>query len=164
MFDVEIKIIDKELYADDGLTDTLPKYHSAGACAIDLRASETRSLAAGECYNMKAGLAIFTGDFSGPQMSHPSRTAVAALIIPRGGLGTKGLVVGNLVGLIDEDYQGEIQMALWNRSDKMILVERFDRVAQMMFTLALKPDFRVVEEFSRSTERGEGRHGSTGTK
>lgn len=168
MRDVEIKIIDKELYSElsSDPSRMLPAFQSAGACAVDLRSSETRSFVSGECYQMKAGLAIYTGGYlrapeAGSEHSNPAST-VATIIIPRSGMGSKGLVIGNLVGLIDEDYQGELQLSVWNRSANTISVKRGERIAQMLFFLALRPSFRVVEEFSRSTARGEGGHGSTG--
>ena len=97
---------------------------------------------------------------------HMADPGMAALIVPRSGLGHKrGLVVGNLVGVIDADYIGPIMVSLWNRASpgtEAIVIEPGDRVAQMLFVPVLRPNFSVVEAFSRSTARGAGGFGSTG--
>ncbi len=136
----------------------LPRYQSEMAAAIDLHAclNETLSLPPGAPAQLiPAGLAVHMAD---PHM--------AALIVPRSGLGhKKGLVVGNLVGVIDADYLGPIMVSAWNRnppgSDPLVITPG-ERIAQMLFVPILRPDFRVVEAFSRSTSRGEGGFGSTG--
>lgn len=160
--EIEIKILDGALYNNAVEGADLPQYHTAGACAIDLRATEDATIPAGATVKMGSGLAIWTQPFLDVGALQRDHSAVAAVVIPRSGLGTKGLVLGNLVGLIDEDYQGEVSLTLWNRSFAPMEVKRGDRVAQMMFILAIKPEFRVVEEFSESTARGEQGHGSTG--
>lgn len=171
MLEIEMKVLDKPLYDPESypnvaMEDAMPHYHTNGACAVDLRASETITIPAHGVAKMGSGIAIWTAPFldgEGSEM-RDGHAAVASLIIPRSGSGSKGLVIGNLVGLIDEDYQGEIHMTLWNRTDDPITVTRGDRVAQMMFILAIKPNFHIVDEFSQSTARGEGGHGSTGAR
>jgi dUTP pyrophosphatase len=153
MNDIEVVILDARLHAWG-----LPRYQSEMAAAIDLHAclNETLSLPPGAPAQLiPAGLAVHMAD---PHM--------AALIVPRSGLGhKKGLVVGNLVGVIDADYLGPIMVSAWNRnppgSDPLVITPG-ERIAQMLFVPILRPDFRVVEAFSRSTSRGEGGFGSTG--
>jgi dUTP pyrophosphatase len=136
----------------------LPRYQSEMAAAIDLHAciDDAVTLLPGTPAQLiPAGFALHMAD---PHM--------AAIIVPRSGLGhKKGLVVGNLVGVIDADYTGPIMVSVWNRSaagSEPVLIQPGDRIAQMMFVPVLRPGFGVVEAFSRSTARGEGGFGSTG--
>jgi dUTP pyrophosphatase len=152
MSDIEVVILDLRLHEWG-----LPRYQSEMAAAIDLHAcvDEVISLEAGEPARLiPAGIAVHMGD------AH-----MAALIVPRSGLGHRGLVVGNLVGVIDADYLGQIMVSAWNRNaagSAPISIAPGERIAQMIFVPILRPGFRVVEAFSRSTARGEGGFGSTG--
>jgi dUTP pyrophosphatase len=153
MNDIEVVVLDARLHAWG-----LPRYQSEMAAAIDLHAclDETLSLPPGAPAQLiPAGLAVHMAD---PHM--------AALIVPRSGLGhKKGLVVGNLVGVIDADYLGPIMVSAWNRNppgSDPLMIAPGERIAQMLFVPILRPGFRVVEAFSRSTSRGEGGFGSTG--
>lgn len=139
----------------------IPEYATEGSAAVDLRVfSEYSSsigfqLEPGQCTKlMSTGIAIHIGN--------PN---IAAIIIPRSGLGSKfGIVLGNGTGLIDSDYQGEIKIAVYNRSQKVQFVKAGDRVAQMFFVPIVRPSrFKVVDEFSSESERGEGGFGHTGT-
>ena len=150
---MEIKILDPRLLTEE----FYPKYATDGAAAIDLRACITNKF---RFYDkdrttFKSGIAI---DLQSPDY--------AAFIIPRSGLGRKGLTITNGTGLIDSDYQGEIQINLeFNaapESHDFLVIEPMERVAQMIILPVLRPTFKLVEEFSRVTERGEGGHGSTG--
>ena len=136
----------------------LPRYHSDMAAGIDLHACTQAPLhlapgAAAEL--VPAGIAL-----------HMADSGMAALIVPRSGLGHRqGLVVGNLVGVIDADYTGPIMVSAWNRSapgTPAIVVQPGDRIAQMIFVPILRPAFTVVDAFSRATSRGAGGFGSTG--
>jgi dUTP pyrophosphatase len=151
--DFALKILDQRL-----LTWGLPAYQSDMAAGIDLHAclESPVALAPGSpALLVSSGFAIHIGD-----------PHVAALIVPRSGLGHKqGLVVGNLVGVIDADYMGPVMVSLWNRSapgSAPITIAPGDRVAQMLFVPVLRPRFSVIEEFSSVTTRGVGGFGSTG--
>lgn len=128
------------------------RYETPGAAAIDLRyhGMEKFSLYPGELRTVGTGL----------KMTLPPSTC--ALIIPRSGSGRKGLVLGNGVGLIDMDYRGEIMLTLLNRSTYPIDIIPGERVAQMIFTVVIRPTFEYVSEFTSVTERGENGFGSTG--
>lgn len=144
---------------DDRLRDWgLPRYHSAAAAAIDLHACLDGPLhlpPQSPAALIPAGIAL-----------HMNLAGMAALIVPRSGLGHKhGLVVGNLVGVIDADYTGPILVSAWNRNaagTAPIAIQPGDRIAQMIFVPILRPEFVVVDTFSQSTARGEGGFGSTG--
>ena len=148
---VDFKILDNEL----GDKIPLPKFSTAGSAALDLRTNirEKKVLQSDETY-------LFTTGFS----IHIKDSKYAALILPRSGLGHKhGIVLGNLVGLIDSDYQGEIMVSLWNRSKEPFEILPGDRIAQMMFFAITSPTFKLVSEFDYS-ERGSKGFGSSGTK
>jgi dUTP pyrophosphatase len=133
----------------------LPEYGTAHSAGLDLRAmiDQPIELAPGEAQLVPTGLAIHIGD--------PS---LCAVILPRSGLGHKqGLVMGNLVGLIDADYQGPLMVSLWNRGRFAITITPGDRVAQLVFLPVVRAVFRQVDEFERS-ERGEGGFGHTGVR
>jgi dUTP pyrophosphatase len=139
---------------DARLRDQLPHYASAGAAGLDLRAAidAPLALAAGEAQLIPTGLAIHVGD-----------AGYAALIVPRSGLGHKhGIVLGNLVGLIDSDYQGQLMVSAWNRSQASYLIQPLERIAQLVVVPVMQVELNIVEEFSASA-RGAGGFGSTGT-
>jgi dUTP pyrophosphatase len=153
MNEIEVVVLDPRLH-DWGL----PRYQSDMAAGIDLHAciDDTVTLPPGAPARLiPAGIAV-----------HMADAHMAALIVPRSGLGhKKGLVVGNLVGVIDADYLGPIMISAWNRSapgSAPIVIAPGERIAQMLFVPILRPGFRVVEAFSCSTARGEGGFGSTG--
>ncbi len=150
---IAVKILDDRLQAWG-----LPTYQSDMAAGIDLHAciDAPLSLAAqSPAQLISAGIALHIGDVS-----------VAALIVPRSGLGHRhGLVVGNLVGVIDADYTGPIMVSAWNRSaagSAPVVINPGDRIAQMLFVPVLRPVFEVVDDFATVTARGAGGFGSTG--
>ena len=148
---IEFKRLDPRL----GVEFPLPAYATALSAGMDLRAmlDQAIELAPGEAQLVPTGLAIHIGD-----------PALCAVILPRSGLGHKqGLVMGNLVGLIDADYQGPLMVSLWNRGRFPITITPGDRVAQLVFLPVARAVFREVEEFERS-ERGEGGFGHTGVR
>ncbi|MFU8616663.1 dUTP diphosphatase [Neisseria sp. LACPHL-SPEC-2024-00856] len=145
--EVEMKVLDERM------ADFIPAYATAGSAGLDLRAclDEEVVLQPGETLLVPTGLAIYLAD--------PS---YAAVLLPRSGLGHKhGIVLGNLVGLIDSDYQGELKVSLWNRSSEPFTVKPFERIAQMVIVPIVQAHFKRVEEFVGSS-RGEGGFGSTG--
>lgn len=132
---------------------TLPAYATDGSAALDLRAfmGEPLVLAAGQVALIKTGFAMHIAD------AH-----LAAMILPRSGLGHKhGIVLGNLVGLIDSDYQGELMVSCWNRSDTDFTINPGDRIAQLVFVPIVRVGFEEVTEFEES-DRGQGGFGHTG--
>ncbi|WP_350552511.1 dUTP diphosphatase [Pseudoalteromonas sp. 120-MNA-CIBAN-0494] len=149
MRNIDLKIIDNRL----GTEFPLPKYATEGSAGIDLRACIEAELVLepGQVELIPSGFAV-----------HMKDNSLAATIIPRSGSGHKhGLVMGNLVGLIDSDYQGQIFISLWNRSAKTYTVEVGERIAQLVFVPIVQVGFNVVNEFD-ATERGEGGFGSSG--
>lgn len=131
----------------------MPAYASVGSAGLDLRAAidEPLTIESGKCELIRTGFALFLND--------PS---YAAMILPRSGLGHKhGIVLGNLVGLIDSDYQGELMISCWNRSDKPYTIEPMERIAQLVIVPVVQPAFEIVEDFQAS-ERGSGGFGSSG--
>ena len=146
---IDIKILDPRV----GKEFPLPAYATAGSAGLDLRAciDEPLVIAAGETRLIPTGLAIYIAD---PQL--------AAVILPRSGLGHKhGIVLGNLVGLIDSDYQGPLMVSVWNRSEQSFTIQPGDRMAQLVFVPVVQAEFNLVEEFT-TTERGEGGLGHSG--
>lgn len=146
---IQLKLLDPRL----GDTIELPNYATSGSAGLDLRAclDEDISIAAGETILIPTGLAIHIDD--------PS---FAAVLLPRSGLGHKhGIVLGNLVGLIDSDYQGQVFVSCWNRSQNAFDIAIGERIAQMVFVPVVQVGFEQVEEFS-SSERGSGGFGHTG--
>ena len=144
---IDIKIIDPRLQGN------LPAYATPGSAGLDLRAclSEPLLLAANAWQLVPTGIAIY--------LHHPG---YAALILPRSGLGHKhGIVLGNLVGLIDSDYQGQLMVSAWNRSDVPFMIEPMDRIAQLVIVPVVQAQFNVVADFAIS-QRGSGGYGSTG--
>jgi dUTP pyrophosphatase len=147
---IELKILDPRI----GDSIPLPQYTTDGSAGLDMRAciDESLSVAPGETVLVPTGIAIHVAD--------PS---LAAVLLPRSGLGHKhGLVLGNLVGLIDSDYQGQVFISCWNRSSKSYEVQPAERIAQMVFVPVEQVEFRVVDEFA-TTDRGAGGFGHTGT-
>lgn len=145
--EVEMKVLDERM------ADFIPTYATAGSAGLDLRAclDEEVVLQPGETFLVPTGLAIY--------LANP---AYAAVLLPRSGLGHKhGIVLGNLVGLIDSDYQGELKVSLWNRSSEPFTVKPFERIAQMVIVPIVQARFKRVEEVVGSS-RGEGGFGSTG--
>lgn len=131
----------------------LPEYATPGSAGLDLRAclDAPLILAAGQTVLIPTGIAI-----------HIKRPDLAALILPRSGLGHKhGIVLGNLVGLIDSDYQGELMISAWNRSDKDFTVSPMERIAQLLIVPVVQAQFQTVQEFDDSS-RGQNGFGSTG--
>ena len=144
---VDVRILDPRM------TDQLPAYATPGSAGLDLRAclDEPVTLAPNAWQLIGTGLAIHLAD-----------PAYAALILPRSGLGHKhGIVLGNLVGLIDSDYQGELRISAWNRSDATFVIQPMERLAQLVIVPVAQASFNVVADFAPS-QRGEGGYGSTG--
>ena len=146
---IELKILDKRL----GKDFPLPEYATDGSAGVDMRAclNETLVLEPGHTELIPTGMAIHIGD--------PS---LAAVLLPRSGLGHKhGVVLGNLVGLIDSDYQGQVFVSCWNRGGESFTIEPGDRIAQMVLVPVVQARFEIVEEFDPST-RGAGGFGHSG--
>ena len=144
---IDVKIIDPRLL------EKLPNYATPGSAGLDLRAclDAPLTLAANAWQLVPTGMAIY--------LHNPG---YAAMILPRSGLGHKhGIVLGNLVGLIDSDYQGQLMVSAWNRSDTAFTIEPMERIAQLVIVPVVQAEFRVVNEFIAS-QRGEGGYGSTG--
>jgi dUTP pyrophosphatase len=132
----------------------MPAYATAGSAGLDLRAclDEPLTLAPNAWQLVPTGMAM-----------HLKDPAYAALILPRSGLGHKhGIVLGNLVGLIDSDYQGPLMVSCWNRSQEAFTIQPMERIAQMVIVPVVQATFKVVKEFDAPSERGEGGYGSTG--
>lgn len=148
---IKLKILDSRI----GDEFPLPTYATQGSAGLDLRAclEETTYVKPGETLLIPTGISIYIAD--------PS---LAAVILPRSGLGHKhGIVLGNLVGLIDSDYQGPLMVSLWNRGNSEFKIEAGDRIAQLVFVPVVQASFELVDDFSES-ERGEGGFGHTGTQ
>jgi dUTP pyrophosphatase len=146
---IQIKAIDPRL----GKEFPLPDYATAGSAGMDLRAclEETLVLASHETQLIPTGFAMHMGD-----------SGLAAVILPRSGLGHKhGIVLGNLVGLIDSDYQGQVFVSCWNRSDQPFTIEPGDRIAQLVFLPVIRAQWELVDDFELS-QRGAGGFGHTG--
>jgi len=139
---------------DERLRSMLPNYATAGSAGLDLRAclDVALTLQPNAWQLVPTGMAI-----------HLKDPNYAALILPRSGLGHKhGIVLGNLVGLIDSDYQGQLMVSAWNRSDVAFTIEPMERIAQLVIVPVVQAQFNLVDEFEASTERGAGGYGSTG--
>ena len=146
---IQLKILDSRI----GQEFPLPKYATIGSAGLDLRAciESPLKLNSGESELIKTGMAIYIADKS-----------IAATILPRSGLGHKhGIVLGNLVGLIDSDYQGPLMVSIWNRSEESYTINPGDRIAQLVFLPVVQVGLDVVDEFAASA-RGEGGFGSSG--
>lgn len=149
MKQIELKILDPRI----GTTWPLPDYATPGSAGMDLRAciDHEITLAPGETQLLTTGIAIHINDAS-----------LAATILPRSGLGHKhGIVLGNLVGLIDSDYQGQLMVSCWNRGQSEFTITPGERIAQLVFVPVVQAQFEIVNEFA-SSERGEGGFGHSG--
>ena len=145
---LDVKVMDERLHS------MLPNYATAGSAGLDLRAclDAPLTLQPNAWQLVPTGMAI-----------HLKDPNYAALILPRSGLGHKhGIVLGNLVGLIDSDYQGQLMVSAWNRSDVAFTIEPMERIAQLVIVPVVQAQFNLVDEFETSTERGAGGYGSTG--
>jgi dUTP pyrophosphatase len=144
---IDVKVLDARM------ADQLPAYATPGSAGLDLRAclDAPLELAPGQTHLIPTGLAVHIGD-----------PGLAAMLLPRSGLGHKhGIVLGNLVGLIDSDYQGPLMVSCWNRGTTSFTVQPMERIAQMVIVPVVQATFRRVEDFGGS-ERGSGGFGSTG--
>ena len=144
---LDVKILDARM------RDQLPHYATAGAAGLDLRACTDAALTIepGQTHLIPTGIAIHIGD-----------PGYAAVILPRSGLGHKnGIVLGNLVGLIDSDYQGQLMVSVWNRGHQTFTLNPMERIAQLIIVPVMQVEFNVVEDFEQS-DRGAGGFGSTG--
>ena len=144
---LEVRVLDSRIRGH------LPKYATPGAAGLDLRAclDEPLVLQPGDSQLVPSGIAIHLGD-----------AGLAAIVLPRSGLGAKhGIVLGNLVGLIDSDYQGQIFVSVWNRGRNAFTIEPLERIAQLVVVPVVQVAFEVVEQFAASA-RGAGGFGSTG--
>lgn len=149
---LQLKILDKRIGTDEKYP--LPQHATAGSAGIDLRAclDEPLSIQPGETQLVGTGIAIYIAN-----------TNYAGLILPRSGLGHKhGIVLGNLVGLIDSDYQGELMISVWNRGKSAFTLEPAERLAQYMVVPVQQVSFDVVTDFTHSSERGAGGFGHSG--
>lgn len=147
MRNIDVKILDARL------RDQLPAYATPGSAGLDLRAclDQPLELKPGQAELVPSGIAIHLAD-----------PGLAAVVLPRSGMGHKhGIVLGNLVGLIDSDYQGQIFVSVWNRGSKAFTVNPMERIAQLVVVPVVQVGFNIVEEF-RESERGAGGFGSTG--
>ncbi|WP_438462372.1 dUTP diphosphatase [Marinomonas sp. PE14-40] len=148
---IQLKIVNDKI----GTDIPLPSYATEGSAGLDLRAclDEAITLKPGDTKLIPTGLSIYIQD-----------PGLAATILPRSGLGHKhGIVLGNLVGLIDSDYQGELMVSCWNRGQTEFTVEAGERIAQLVLLPVVQAEFDIVTEFE-SSDRGTGGFGSTGTK
>ena len=147
MTPIDLKVLDARMAAH------LPSYATPGSAGLDLRAclDQTLLIEPGQTVLIPTGLAVHIAD-----------PGLAAMILPRSGLGHKhGIVLGNLVGLIDSDYQGQLMVSAWNRSDVEFTLQPMERLAQLVIVPVVQAQFNVVSEFPLS-QRGEGGYGSTG--
>lgn len=145
---IDVKILDPRM------AQQLPAYATPGSAGLDLRAclDAPLTLEPNAWQLVPTGIAIYLRD-----------PGYAALILPRSGLGHKhGIVLGNLVGLIDSDYQGQLMVSAWNRSEVAFTIEPMDRIAQLVIVPVLQAKFNIVDDFAAATERGAGGYGSTG--
>jgi dUTP pyrophosphatase len=147
MTTIDLKVLDARM------AEHLPAYATSGSAGLDLRAclDAPLTIAPGQTSLVPTGLAIHIGD-----------PGLAAIILPRSGLGHKhGIVLGNLVGLIDSDYQGQLMVSVWNRGQEAFTLQPMDRMAQLVIVPVVQAQFRLVDDFDASA-RGEGGFGSTG--
>jgi dUTP pyrophosphatase len=147
---IDVKIMDARM------AEQLPAYATSGSAGLDLRAclDSPLTLAPNAWQLVPTGIAVYLKD-----------PGYAAMLLPRSGLGHKhGIVLGNLVGLIDSDYQGQLMVSCWNRSDVAFTIEPMERIAQMVIVPVVQAQFNVVVEFEAPSARGEGGYGSTGKK
>lgn len=146
---IDLKILDSRI----GSEFPLPAYATPGSAGLDLRAclDQPQTIKPGETTLLPTGLAIHIGDAN-----------LCATVLPRSGLGHKhGIVLGNLVGLIDSDYQGQLMVSMWNRGQESFTINPGDRIAQLVFMPVVQAEFNIVRDFEQS-ERGEGGFGHSG--
>lgn len=146
---IDLKILDSRI----GTEFPLPAYATPGSAGLDLRAclDQPLTITPGETTLLPTGLAIHIGDSN-----------LCATVLPRSGLGHKhGIVLGNLVGLIDSDYQGQLMVSMWNRGQESFTINPGDRIAQLVFIPVIQAEFNIVSDFEQS-ERGEGGFGHSG--
>ena len=146
---LQVRVLDARI----GTEFPLPHYATPGSAGLDLRAclDSALVLAPGQTHLIPTGIAVYVAD-----------PGLAAVLLPRSGLGHKhGIVLGNLVGLIDSDYQGQVMVSCWNRSQTPFTIEPGERIAQMVVVPVVQVDFEVVDEFA-ATDRGAGGFGSSG--
>ncbi|NOX92268.1 MAG: dUTP diphosphatase [Gammaproteobacteria bacterium] len=151
MTQIQLQILDPRI----GKEIELPHYATDGSAGMDLRAciDEALEIKPGETHLIPTGIAIHIGD-----------PGLAAVLLPRSGLGHKhGIVLGNLTGLIDSDYQGQLFVSCWNRGDKVFTINPGERIAQMVFVPVVQVSFEIVDSFDES-HRGEGGFGHTGVR
>ncbi len=177
---VPMILTNPDIYDADG--HTVPYYATQGSVAVDLRANSADDivLQPNECKLIGTGIRLdmskheclmpsnlpdADGEFNTMySFQLPDGLALCCTVLPRSGKGHKeGIICGNVIGLIDEDYQGEIQVSTWNRSSSVRTIEAGERFAQLLFLLAVRPTFTVVEEFESKTSRGEGGFGHSGS-
>ena len=149
---VEIKIIDPSLF-DHTDPHILPEYATVGSAGLDLRSAEDYELAPGESHTYRTGLAVYLGDFE-----------LCGLLVPRSSLGIKKIHLTNTLGIIDADYQGELMVPLTNNGEENILIEKTQRIAQLVVIPVVQVLWQPVLDFSSITMRSIGGFGSTGTK
>ncbi|TAK93994.1 MAG: dUTP diphosphatase [Aquabacterium sp.] len=150
MTTVDIRVLDPRM------SDSLPAYATPGSAGLDLRAclDEPVVLEPGQAHLIPTGLSMHLGD-----------PGLAAMILPRSGLGHKhGIVLGNLVGLIDSDYQGPLMVSCWNRGSAAFTIQPMERIAQLVIVPVVQASFRLVDSFEDASQRGAGGFGSTGTR
>ena len=199
LMNIELKILNKEFYqgapgadfsnaSPKGKYKNIPKYITAGSAGVDLICTEDYIINPGETVQISTGLAIHIGSgHTHKQLSDVFDVRIVGMIVPRSGLGTKGLILANTIGIIDEDYQGDVIVQAWNRlvsctteecdldtcsyggpsirwgvEHNTIKIKEGDRFAQLIFVPIIKAHFNVVEEFRIDTERGSGGFGSSG--
>ncbi|WP_343187745.1 dUTP diphosphatase [Buchnera aphidicola (Periphyllus koelreuteriae)] len=148
---IDIKILNSDLKKK-----FIPKYETKGSAGLDLRACiiKKKSLKCNESYLFPTGISIYI-----------KNSSISGVIIPRSGLGHKnGIILGNSIGLIDSDYQGEIMVSLWNRSKKLYIIRPYERIAQIVFIPIKKVKFNLVKNFFNKSDRGTKGFGHTGKK
>lgn len=149
MISVSLKVLDERM------REHLPAYATGGSAGMDLRAclDQAITIEPGQTHLIPTGISIHIDD-----------PDYAAIILPRSGLGHKsGIVLGNLVGLIDSDYQGPLMVSAWNRSQIPFVMQPMERLAQLVFVPVARAQFKIVDDFNQTSARGHGGFGSTGT-
>jgi len=166
---IQIKVLNKEFYKKEKLGGEyydLPSYQTFGSAAMDLCCTEDITIYPGETRLISTGLAIWIGS---DKWGHTD-ICTMGVIVPRSGLGTRGLILANTIGVIDEDYQGELKLSAWNRHTPneettlhKIILNAGDRIAQLIFVPIIRAQWGIVDDFESKTNRGDGGFGSTGT-